>query len=566
MATQTADVAEYCSLLAKSKLLPQEEIDSVLKRWKDEAGGANDQVEAFSKFLVSKRILTVWQAAMMQRGRADGFFLERYKILDQIGKGQMGGVYKAVHSLGQMVALKILPASRAKDPRVLGRFQREARLLTQLDHPNVVRAFQVGESGGRHFIVMEFLEGETLDEILQRRKKLPVVEAVRLVRQALDGLQHLEDKRMVHRDLKPSNLMILPAGKDSTLDSTVKIVDIGLGRELFDETAPEGQIDTQLTAEGAVVGTPDYMAPEQAKDARSADIRADMYSLGCVLYHSITGRTPFPDTNIMTQMLRHATESPPPMSKFAEVPPGLQEVLDKLVSKKPDDRHQTPSEASEALKRFQTAGADAAKADMTPAFKQWLETESQIAAPNPALVNPEPQKKTGTAPSPALPPQPKATSRPVPPPPPPVQPKPTPAYGAPPPGYPPPPPPVQPKPTPAYGAPPPGYPAPQAPKPAWQPQPIPYPKTPQNEEVDVELVTLPNAPPPVQPQPFGVPEPRSRGRVRDEERPLTDLNRRDMMLVAFGGLGIVTAMGIGFALTRLLRGGTKPVEEDEKKE
>src|SRR5206468_10664423 len=130
--------------------------------WKEESGSGNDQVEAFSKYLVNKRILTPWQAAMVQRGRADGFFLDRYKILDQIGKGQMGGVYKAVHSLGQMVALKILPASRAKDQHVLSRFQREAGLLTRLDHPNVVRAFQIGEAAGVHYIVMEYLEGETL--------------------------------------------------------------------------------------------------------------------------------------------------------------------------------------------------------------------------------------------------------------------------------------------------------------------------------------------------------------------------------------------------------------------
>jgi len=511
MATQTTDVAEYASLLSKSKLLPLEDVDALLGRWKQETGGAAGNVEAFGKYLVSKRILTPWQAAMVQRGRADGFFLERYKILDQIGKGQMGGVYKAVHSLGQMVALKILPASRAKDTRVLGRFQREARLLTQLDHPNVVRAFQVGESGGRHFIVMEFLEGETLDEVLHRRKKLPVPEAVRLIRQALDGLQHLEDKRMVHRDLKPSNLMITGGGKgtaDTTLDSTVRIVDIGLGRELFDESAPEGQIDTQLTVEGAVVGTPDYMAPEQAKDARSADIRADIYSLGCVLYHSITGRTPFPDTNIMTQMLRHATEMPPPLAKSAEVPPGLQEVLDKLISKRVEDRIQTPSQGSEALKRFQTpgAGAEVAKAAMAPAYKQWLETESQMAAPQ----MPEPAKPK-TAPAPALP-------RPV-----------------------------------AVAPPPPAQ---------WQPQPIPYPQTPSEVEVDVELVTLPAE----STTPIFEPELSPR-RMPERDRALMELNRRDLMLLAVGGGGIVGAMAVGFVLTRMLRSGMtpKPAGEDAEK-
>src|SRR5262245_22927458 len=225
MATPTTSVREYCSLLAKSKLLPADEVEAWHRGWRDEGRGGDDAVEAFGKYLVHRRVLTAYQSAMVQRGRADGFFLNDYKILDRIGKGQMGGVYKGVHTLGQLVALKILPSSRAKDSHILGRFQREARLLTQLDHPNVVRAFQVGEAGGVHYIVMEYLEGETLDEVLARRKRLPSAEAVRLIVQALGGLGHLHQKRMIHRDLKPSNLMLTPdppPGKpDTTWDATV---------------------------------------------------------------------------------------------------------------------------------------------------------------------------------------------------------------------------------------------------------------------------------------------------------------------------------------------------------
>ena len=222
-------------------------------------------MDSFRRFLIARKCLTDYQAALVQRGRADGFFLGGYKILDRIGKGQMGGVYKAVHNFGQLVALKILPASRAKNQHILGRFQREARLLTQLDHANVVRAYQVGDSGGVHFIVMEYLEGETLGDALERRKRLPLAEAVRLIRQVLDGLQHLHDRRMVHRDLKPANIMLTPEpakGKpDTTWDQTAKVLDVGLGRELFDEEAPEAQIETQLTQEGSVLGTPDYLGP-----------------------------------------------------------------------------------------------------------------------------------------------------------------------------------------------------------------------------------------------------------------------------------------------------------------
>ena len=340
MATPAATASEYCSLLIKSRLLPADEVESLYKKWKEERPGSDERVDSFRRFLVTRRALTEYQAALVQRGRADGFFLGDYKILDQIGKGQMGGVYKAVHNFGQLVALKILPASKAKNTHILGRFQREARLLIQLDHPNVVRAYPVGESGGVNYIVMEFLEGETLNEVIERRTRLPLAEAVRLVRQALDGLQHLHDKRMVHRDMKPSNLMLTPErekGKpDTTWDSTIKILDIGLGRELFDEDAPEGQIETQLTDEGSVLGTPDYLAPEQAKDARSADIRADIYSIGCVLYHCLAGRPPFPETNIMAQMLKHATETPAPLAPLvAQLPAGFQAVMDRFLARRP---------------------------------------------------------------------------------------------------------------------------------------------------------------------------------------------------------------------------------------
>ena len=530
MATPATSVTEYCAMLGHSKLLPADEAEALHRRWKDDAGGADDQVEAFGKFLVKQKVLTAYQAAMVQRGRADGFFLNGYKILDRIGKGQMGGVYKAVHTLGQLVALKILPASKAKDQHVLGRFQREARLLTQLDHPNVVRAFQVGEAGGVYYIVMEFLEGDTLDDVLDRRKRLPVPEAVRLVTQALAGLQHLHDKRMIHRDLKPANLMLIPApGRhETTWDSTVKILDIGLGRELFDEGTPEGQIETQLTVEGAVLGTPDYLAPEQAKDARTADVRADVYSLGCVLYRTVTGRTPYPDTNIMSQMLRHATESPPPLADFVpDVPRGLQPVLDKMLAKEPDKRFQTPAEAAEALAPFlANAGAAAAPASMVPEYRKWLETESELE-----LRLNLPGVKPGTAPA-------KPVSTPAPP---------KPAA-------------VKPGTAPAQPLVVPMLPKPEAPPPP--PKRVPQP-LPEEDEVSVELVG--NYPLPV-PVPVPQPLPSEPVVVRLPDRGLFDLDRRDMIMAGLGGFGVLAAVGFGYALAQAIRRKPAEGEDGEKKE
>jgi serine/threonine protein kinase len=532
MATPVATVPEYCTLLTKSKLLPAEEVESLYRKWKDEAKGRDDQVDSFRKFLVSRRCLTEYQAAFVQRGRIDGFFMGGYKILDRIGKGQMGGVYKAVHTFGQLVALKILPASRAKDQHMLGRFQREARLLTQLDHPNVVRAFQVGESGGVHYIVMEYLEGETLNETLDRRKRLPVPEAARLVCQALDGLQHLHDKRMVHRDLKPANLMLTPElakGKpDTTWEATIKILDIGLGRELFDEDTPEGQIETQLTADGAVLGTPDYLAPEQAKDARSADVRADIYSLGCVFYHCLTGRPPFPDTNIMAQMLKHATEKPVPLAAILEVPAGLQQVLDKFLAKHPDDRYSTPAEAAAALRPFVgSGGAAPTAAKMVQAYKDWLESESGMEIPKEVLASTAPSKP---APAPAIQPT-KPVTIPAPAVVAPTKPAPVKSPTAPAPAV--------------RSAPQPRTPPAPAPVPVSAPGPAPAPvaknRPPAPDEVEVELVTELS------------PAASAPAIDRLPERQLWPPDRRDWLMLTIGAAGVLAAVGLGYGLAKVLR-------------
>ena len=563
MATPLTSAREFCALLAKSKLLPAGEAAALLRAWQADAGGADADVDGFAKVLVKKKIVTPWQAAMVKRGRADGFFLDGYKILDQIGKGQMGGVYKAVHSLGQLVALKILSASRARDGRAHARFQRESRLLTLLDHPNVVRAFQVGESGGRHYIAMEYLDGETLAAVLARRKRLPVAEAVRLVRQTLDGLQHLHDRQAVHRDLKPANLMISPApargAADNTWDATAKILDVGLGRELFGAPDGDDQTAAQLTVEGSVVGTPDYMAPEQAKDARTSDIRADIYSVGCVLYHCLTGRPPFPDANIMAQMLRHATDAPDPLAaSVADLQAGFQAVVDQLLAKDPAARFPTPDAAARALERFQAAGvgSDPAATSVVPAYRQWLATESgsefpvvtrppTAAKPGTAPAAPLPAAKPGTGPTAALP-----MSRPAAPlaAPPHVvggaYPYPAPtippqswqsqaAYPAPAPA--PAPAPVYPGPAPAYAA----------PAPVMPPR--------YDDAVEVELVTLPPAPAPVL-----VP-------VADD-RPLWELDRRDLILLAAGGGGVLGALGVGYAFARLLRGTRATPADGEAEE
>ncbi len=561
MANPTTTVTDYCGVLARSRLLPSHEVANLADRWRAETRATDAEVDGFRKYLVSRKLLTDYQAAMVQRGHADGYFVDGYIILDRIGKGQMAGVYKAVHSTGQIVALKVLASSKAKNSHLLARFQREARLLTQLNHPNIVRAYQLAStraengSPGVHYIAMEFLEGETLDELIARRKKLPPSEAARLLAQALDGLQHLHDKRMVHRDLKPANLMLVPAAAakaETTLQATLKILDIGLGRELFDDDNTATQ-DLMLTAEGSLVGTPDYLAPEQARDARLSDVRSDIYSLGCVLFALLAGRPPFLEKNVMATMVKHATEPVPTFASLGiTVPPGLQAIVNRMVAKDPAARYQSPAEASFALQPYLPSdAAEAMTTTLLPGFEEYLNSDdgnlplpvtdgskpapairvtpdAPIPHPLPRLAS-EAKAKTGTFAA-AAPPKPRAS--------------------------------VSGPPSGkikvgtglaaalagANAAKPAMNPAPAALKqPSAPPKPSPLPPTgPTPEpvgEFDVELVGMPAQ--------LNDPADVLQARMADiPMRPLYDLDRRDFIMLSLGAGGVLAAVGLGLVVAR----------------
>lgn len=403
-----------CGFLIRSRLMTPEEMRAMQLRWLAEAREQKSNLSHFTKWLVANQYVTDYQAGLLAKGHGDPevYFLNQYKIVDRLGRGRMAGVYKAVHALGQVVAIKVLPPSRSKSPVMLGRFQREARLALKLKHPNVVRSFQIGEANGLYFLVMEYLDGETLEDVLDRRKRLPPPEAVRLIHQALSGLQHISELGMVHRDLKPSNLMLTPAPEkgepDNTLRATVKILDIGLGRALFDEKETVGPDKVQLTGEGVLLGTPDYLAPEQARDPRSIDVRADIYSLGCVLYHTLTGQPPFPDKNLLNQLVRHADETPKPLQHFnPAIPDGLQQIVSYMLAKKPEQRYPTPERAAQALQMFLVSDSAAPKpveeAPQMRKFLTWLETSSlDGTAPEP-MAAPPPKPPSGNMPAAPMP-------------------------------------------------------------------------------------------------------------------------------------------------------------------
>jgi hypothetical protein len=275
----------------------------------------------------------------------------RYRILGALGAGGMGVVYKAIHRfMERVVALKVLNPSLTARPGFAERFRREVKAAARLAHPNIVAAYDADEAAGTHFLVMECVAGTTLDQEVVRRGPLPVREACDLVRQAALGLQHAHERGLVHCDIKPQNLLLTPGGQ-------VKILDFGLARVL-----EEGGAGAVSLPSGTLLGTPDYVAPEQARDPGRADIRADIYSLGCTLYHLLAGRPPFPTGSPLQKLLAHQECSPPPLETArGDVPQALSRVLERMLAKDPAKRYATPADLAADLGRV----ADAATAAPT---------------------------------------------------------------------------------------------------------------------------------------------------------------------------------------------------------
>ena len=262
-----------------------------------------------------------------------GAQIGKYRLIKRLGSGGMGAVYLAEDTaLGRKIALKVLPRDKARNPTLVARFEAEAKAAAGLSHDNIVAVYEAGGADGYLYIALEYVDGTDVFELVTKRGPLPVKRTIDIIRQVTSALDHAAERGIVHRDIKPANLLIRSNG-------TVKLTDLGLARSI------EAASDAGITRAGHTVGTVDYMPPEQARDSKLADVRSDLYSLGCTWFFMLTGRVPFPDGDLMNKLYAHGHDPRPNPRDFnPKVPEGVAAVLERMMAKSPESRHQTPKE------------------------------------------------------------------------------------------------------------------------------------------------------------------------------------------------------------------------------
>ena len=330
----------FIEIVNKSKLVEKTDVESTIEEVKRAAGGKlpPSATVVAERFLV-KGLLSAWQIEKLMTGKYKGFFLGKFKLLGHIGSGGMSSVYLAEHrQMNDLRAIKVLPKKRVNDATYLARFQLEAKAIASLSHDNIVRAFDIDNDGDLHYIVMEYVNGDDLQEIVKRRGPMDFKKAADYIAQAARGLQHAHDRGLIHRDVKPANLLVNKDGK-------IKLLDMGLA--LLDS-----EEDHSLTVANNenVLGTADYLAPEQALNSHNVDHRVDVYGLGCTMYFLLTGRPPFTDGTLAQRIVKHQTEMPDEIRKHRVDCPGeLEGICTKMLQKEPRYRYKTAADVAEVL-------------------------------------------------------------------------------------------------------------------------------------------------------------------------------------------------------------------------
>ena len=359
MAKLTAQ--EFLTVVKRSRLIDERRLKTALLLCQQQHDGKlPSDALAIARALIEAQLITPWHWSKLRLKRYKGFFLGQYKLLSHLGKGGMSSVYLAEHiHMHRRVAVKVLPKGRMEDPAYVARFYQEAKAAAALDHPNIVRAYDVNNEGKTHYLVMEFIPGRNLQQVVREAEQpLDYDQAVEYVVQVARALQHAHRAGVIHRDIKPANVLLDGEG-------TVKVLDMGLA--LF---ANEDASSLTLANEENVLGTADYLSPEQAVSSHDVDKRADIYSLGCTLYFLIVGHPPFPEGSLAERIARHQTVEPPNMRSFrADCPESLDVICSRMMAKKPDQRYQNADDLIDVLDDWLAA---------------WRTTGGVIAPPRPS--------------------------------------------------------------------------------------------------------------------------------------------------------------------------------------
>lgn len=338
--------AAFLRQIRDYQVIPESSLQNALKTLPPDASA-----KSMATHFLQSGIMTRMQGSRLLQGQGSTLRLGQYLLLEELGRGGMGRVFRAEHTaMGRVVALKVLAADLVNSPRAKKFFLREVRAASRLHHPNIVTAFDANEVNGVHILVMELVQGPNLEHLVRERGPLPVFVACEYARQVATGLDHATEHGMVHRDIKPSNLLLRP-DTDSTKPGLVKISDFGLARltPIRHEDAQQSH-GTIMVEENTIIGTPDYLAPEQARSLHHADIRSDIYSLGCTLYFLLTGKVPYPGTKGLEKIIKHSTD---PIPKPSDIVPGIlpevDSVVARMMAKDPSSRFQTPRDVAAAL-------------------------------------------------------------------------------------------------------------------------------------------------------------------------------------------------------------------------
>jgi len=395
-------IESFLSVLRRLQLLAPEQVDEIAR----ELGPGCHDPRDLAEYLVRIEWLTSFQRNLLFEGKWDALTLAHYQLLDRLGEGGVSEVFKAWDTYkGRVVALKVLRRDLASQQEGVRQFERELRVVTRLSHPNVVRTFDAHQIDGVHCFAMEFVEGIDLHRYVTTNGPLPVEQASEFARQTAAGLQHCHQMGLVHRDIKPANLFLVnppvgnrgPAGPAARRapDPVVKILDWGLARMLPRNGEPESHVgDPSDVEKGTLIGTADWVAPEQARDPRLVDTRADIYSLGCTLYFLLTGKPPFEGASLMQKLMSHQEAEAKPLRELRpDVPEDMAALIQKMMAKKPEDRLQIPLLVVAPLRRLCTSAIGTTGSLIRPTGMQPKPT----TLPALGLPTPEPIKPSSSA-------------------------------------------------------------------------------------------------------------------------------------------------------------------------